>query len=158
MAGKLYLFFGKSVEEEEDDYTGNSDAERDRMNHFIFRLANREIPPAFKVVREEVLVCVAPDHLGMPLAQECKSPADCGDVDCLPQPIQNQDLPVQDGRMPVEDGRKYHLGRSVSNRWLDGFVSGRSNATLNRRFLICGWALYFALIQYDSIGMRENAQ
>jgi len=53
--------------------------------------------PALEVVREVVVLTVAPDDLGVPLIEQSEGAPGASDVYRLPQPVEDEHVPVEQG-------------------------------------------------------------
>jgi hypothetical protein len=79
--GKLHLFPRHAVEEHEHDHARHSDLERNGVHHLLFWRLDGEVAPALEVVREEVIVPVGKDDLGVPRTEQREGAPDGADVE-----------------------------------------------------------------------------
>ena len=103
---ELHLLARHPVEKHQHDHARHADFERDRMHHFLLRLAGGKAAPALEIVCQEIVPSIGVHHLRVPLAQEGKSPAHCADVNRLPESVQNENLAVEHMEGPGALARK----------------------------------------------------
>ena len=94
MTRELHLFFWQPVEEQQDDDARDTNLPQDGRNHFVIGRRGREVPPAFEIMRQKIIVSVGPDNMGVSGINQGKGAASRANVHGLPKAIQNQNLAV----------------------------------------------------------------
>jgi len=96
VAGELHLLLREAFEEQEDNDARNPDVDRNRFDHFRFRIKTGEILPTIEIVGEEISFFVRGDHLGVPLVEEGEGPTYGTRIDRLPKAVENQNRLIKD--------------------------------------------------------------
>ena len=91
---ELNLLLGQPIEKEQHDHARDANLPGNRRNQFVVRRGRGEIPPTVEIMRQEIVLCVRRDDVGVSSVDERKRAARRADVDRLPQAIQHQDLTV----------------------------------------------------------------
>ena len=97
--GQLHLLLRHSIKKEEQDDPRNPDLEGDRPDCLLIRRSHLgEITPLPKRKGLETSILrILPDNLSMTLEEQNQGPPNCAYIDCLPQPVKDQDRLIQQG-------------------------------------------------------------
>ena len=86
---KLDFLFREPIEKEQHDHARHSNFPRNRRDHFVFRRSRGKIPPAFEVVRHEIVGFIRRNDVGVPRVNQRKRAPGRADVDRLPETVQH---------------------------------------------------------------------
>jgi len=87
---ELHFFFRHPVVHEQQDDAGDADAEGDPVNGIFVRCVGGNIAPLGKIKSAERTVGIIQNDLRLALKEESESATGGADIDCLPEPVQNQ--------------------------------------------------------------------
>ena len=92
--GELHFLFRQSVVHEQQNDFRHADAERNRVDGIFVRRIGGDITPFRKIKRTEGAIRIVHHHLCLTLKEERERSASGADIDCLPEPVQNQNVLV----------------------------------------------------------------
>ena len=95
VARKLHFLSRHPIEKQEDYDTWDANFQGDGVHHFLARFPGGKIPPALKVMGQEIVFGVSEDDLSMAGAEEGKRTANRADVDRLPETVENENLTIE---------------------------------------------------------------
>jgi len=92
VAGKFHFLLRKPIEHEKDNHPRDTNLERNRRDDFVIRSVCRQVAPAFKIVRHEIVRLVRRNDVGVTCVNERKGATRRADVNRLPQAVKHQNL------------------------------------------------------------------
>jgi len=95
--GELHFLLRHPVIHEEQDDFRHADAKGDGVDGILVRRIGGDVAPFLKAEGAERAVGIVHHHLGLALKEKRERAAGGADVDCLPKPVQNQNMLVQCG-------------------------------------------------------------
>jgi hypothetical protein len=114
MPGEFDFLLGHPVIHEQQDDFRHADAEGDGVDGFLVRHAGGNVAPFLEAEGAERAVRVVHDDLRVALKQKGERPAGGADIDCLPEPVQHEDVLVQRGFHSATGGKLAKLPLRVN--------------------------------------------
>lgn len=92
--GKFHFLLWKSIENQKHNDPRDSNLERNRRDQFVVGRVCRQTPPAFEIMRHEIVRLIRRNDVGMSRIDQREGPTRGADVHRLPQAVEHQDLTV----------------------------------------------------------------
>ena len=90
--GKFYFLLRKPIKNEKHNHPRDTNLERNRSDDFVIRSVCRQVAPAFKIVRHEIVRLVRRNDVGVTCVNKRKGATRRADVNRLPQAVKHQNL------------------------------------------------------------------
>ena len=123
--GELHFLFRHPVIHEQQDDARHADAEGDAVNGVFVRAGGGNIAPFGKIKSAEGTVGIIQNDLGVALKEQRESAPGGADIDCLPEPVQNQNMLVQCGFHGATVGKLSNRAAQVNHSAGDTLVTPR---------------------------------
>ena len=94
VSGKFHFLLRKPIENQKHNHSRYTNLERNRRDNFVVRRIGRQITPAFKIVRHEIVRLVRRHNVGVSRIHQRESATSRADVNRLPEPVKYQNLTV----------------------------------------------------------------
>jgi hypothetical protein len=92
--GERDFLLGETVEDQEENDTGDADLEGDGVDRLLVGDALREVTPFGEAVGLKGAIRGVEDDLGVTFEEEGKGAPDGADIDGLPEPVENENMLV----------------------------------------------------------------